>query len=86
MFFQTIREVTGYILIAMNHFRRLPLEHLRVIRGNTLYDSSFALSVLLNYPKEGSNGLQHLGLTHLTGEERRKGCGGGQMLVAWVEV
>ncbi|XP_067095983.1 receptor tyrosine-protein kinase erbB-3-like [Osmerus mordax] len=65
-FLGTIREVTGYILIAMNHFRRLPLEHLRVIRGNTLYDSSFALSVLLNYPKEGSNGLEHLGLTHLT--------------------
>lgn len=65
-FLGTIREVTGYILIAMNHFRRLPLERLRVIRGNTLYDRSFALSVLFNYPKEGSNGLEHLGFTHLT--------------------
>ncbi|XP_041712660.1 receptor tyrosine-protein kinase erbB-3 isoform X1 [Coregonus clupeaformis] len=65
-FLGTIREVTGYILIAMNHFRQLPLEQLRVIRGNTLYDRGFALSVFLNYPKEGSNGLQHLGLTHLT--------------------
>uniref|UniRef100_A0AAZ3P6C3 Receptor protein-tyrosine kinase n=1 Tax=Oncorhynchus tshawytscha TaxID=74940 RepID=A0AAZ3P6C3_ONCTS len=70
-FLGTIREVTGYILIAMNHFRRLPLEQLRVIRGNSLYDRGFALSVFLNYPKQGSNGLQHLGLTHLTGEERR---------------
>ncbi|XP_038863853.1 receptor tyrosine-protein kinase erbB-3-like [Salvelinus namaycush] len=65
-FLGTIREVTGYILIAMNHFRRLPLEQLRVIRGNTLYDRGFALSVFFNYPKEGSNGLQHLGLTYLT--------------------
>uniref|UniRef100_A0A8C8IV18 receptor protein-tyrosine kinase n=1 Tax=Oncorhynchus tshawytscha TaxID=74940 RepID=A0A8C8IV18_ONCTS len=65
-FLGTIREVTGYILIAMNHFRRLPLEQLRVIRGNTLYDRGFALSVFYNYPKEGSNGLQHLGLTYLT--------------------
>uniref|UniRef100_A0A8C8ME80 receptor protein-tyrosine kinase n=1 Tax=Oncorhynchus tshawytscha TaxID=74940 RepID=A0A8C8ME80_ONCTS len=74
-FLGTIREVTGYILIAMNHFRRLPLEQLRVIRGNTLYDRGFALSVFYNYPKEGSNGLQHLGLTYLTGEWR-KGLGG----------
>uniref|UniRef100_A0A4W5KXH3 Receptor L-domain domain-containing protein n=1 Tax=Hucho hucho TaxID=62062 RepID=A0A4W5KXH3_9TELE len=50
----------------MNHFRQLPLEQLRVIRGNSLYDRGFALSVFLNYPKQGSNGLQHLGLTHLT--------------------
>ncbi|CAB1330125.1 unnamed protein product, partial [Coregonus sp. 'balchen'] len=77
-FLGTIREVTGYILIAMNHFRRLPLEQLRVIRGNTLYDRGFALSVFLNYPKEGSNGLQHLGLTYLTGERRKGGGGGGE--------
>ncbi|KAM6977789.1 receptor tyrosine-protein kinase erbB-3b [Aplochiton taeniatus] len=65
-FLKTIREVTGYILIAMNHFRQLPLDQLRIIRGNTLYDGDFALSVFLNYPKDGSSGLQHLGLTHLT--------------------
>uniref|UniRef100_A0A674B262 receptor protein-tyrosine kinase n=1 Tax=Salmo trutta TaxID=8032 RepID=A0A674B262_SALTR len=76
-FLGTIREVTGYILIAMNHFRRLPLEQLRVIRGNTLYDRGFALSVFFNYPKEGSNGLQHLGLTYLTGEWRKGGGGRG---------
>lgn len=61
----------------MNHFRRLPLEQLRVIRGNTLYDRGFALSVFFNYPKEGSNGLQHLGLTYLTGEWRKGGEGRG---------
>ncbi|KAI1892254.1 hypothetical protein AGOR_G00131460 [Albula goreensis] len=65
-FLQSIREVTGYILIAINEFRRLPLDQLRVIRGNTLYEGRFALYVLKNYQKEGDNGLRELGLTHLT--------------------
>ncbi|XP_076870273.1 receptor tyrosine-protein kinase erbB-3a [Brachyhypopomus gauderio] len=65
-FLQTIREVTGYILIAVNQFRRLPLEQLRVIRGMSLYEERYALAVLVNYQKDGVNGLQELGLTHLT--------------------
>ncbi|KAM4610148.1 receptor tyrosine-protein kinase erbB-3b [Polymixia lowei] len=65
-FLRTIREVTGYVLIAMNHFQQLPLGHLRVIRGNNLYEGRFALSVFFNYPKDGSNGLRYLGLTNLT--------------------
>lgn len=64
---QSIREVTGYILIAINQFRRLPLEQLRVIRGTSLYEDRFALAVLVNYQKDGVYGLQELGLTHLTG-------------------
>ena len=63
---QTIREVTGYVLIAMNLVDYIPLDQLRVIRGNTLYDKRFALSVFFNYPKDGSTGLTHLGLTQLT--------------------
>uniref|UniRef100_A0A667WJJ3 receptor protein-tyrosine kinase n=1 Tax=Myripristis murdjan TaxID=586833 RepID=A0A667WJJ3_9TELE len=63
---KTIREVTGYVLIAMNHFEELPLGQLRVIRGNNLYERQFALSVFFNYPKYGSNGLRHLVLTNLT--------------------
>ncbi|XP_028850847.1 receptor tyrosine-protein kinase erbB-3b isoform X2 [Denticeps clupeoides] len=63
-FLRSIREVTGYILIATNQFSRLPLERLRVIRGNTLYEQ-FALSVFLNF--EGTHGLRDLGLVHLTG-------------------
>lgn len=62
---QTVREVTGYVLIATNQFRRLPLEQLRVIRGSTLYDKEWALSVFLNF--DGQYGLEDLGLTHLTG-------------------
>ncbi|XP_029012955.1 receptor tyrosine-protein kinase erbB-3b isoform X2 [Betta splendens] len=65
-FLQTIREVTGYVLMAMNHFREIPLGQLRVIRGNSLYERRFALSVFFNYPKDGSNGLRQLGLVNLT--------------------
>ncbi|XP_067230852.1 receptor tyrosine-protein kinase erbB-3a isoform X3 [Chanodichthys erythropterus] len=65
-FLQSIREVTGYILIAINQFRRLPLEQLRVIRGTSLYEDRFALAVLVNYQKDGVYGLKELGLTHLT--------------------
>uniref|UniRef100_A0A8C7RLE2 Receptor protein-tyrosine kinase n=1 Tax=Oncorhynchus mykiss TaxID=8022 RepID=A0A8C7RLE2_ONCMY len=65
-FLQSIREVTGYILIAINQFSRLPLDQLRVIRGTTLYEERFALAVLVNYQKDGQHGLKELGLTHLT--------------------
>lgn len=64
---QSIREVTGYILIAINEFSRLPLDNLRVIRGTALYEDKFALAVMVNYQAEGPHGLQELGLTHLTG-------------------
>ncbi|KAG7257309.1 hypothetical protein CRUP_031811 [Coryphaenoides rupestris] len=74
----TIREVTGYVLIAMNLVRDIPLDQLQVIRGNTLYERRFALSVFFNYPKDGSSGLQHLGLTKLTGVDvERGGARGG---------
>lgn len=62
---QTVREVTGYVLIATNQFRRLPLHQLRVIRGSTLYEKEWALSVFLNF--DGQNGLVDLGLINLTG-------------------
>ncbi|XP_035245178.1 receptor tyrosine-protein kinase erbB-3-like [Anguilla anguilla] len=65
-FLQSIREVTGYILIAINEFSRLPLEQLRVIRGTTLYEDRYALVVVVNYQKDGKHGLQELGFTHLT--------------------
>lgn len=64
---QSIREVTGYILIAVNEFSRLPLDNLRVIRGTTLFEDKYALAVMVNYQKDGQYGLQELGLTHLTG-------------------
>ncbi|KAJ7999155.1 hypothetical protein DPEC_G00212470 [Dallia pectoralis] len=65
-FLQSIKEVTGYVLIAVNQFSRLPLDQLRVIRGTILYEKRFALAVLLNYQIDGEHGLKELGLTHLT--------------------
>ncbi|KAG7520094.1 receptor tyrosine-protein kinase erbB-3-like [Solea senegalensis] len=65
-FLKTIREVTGYVLIVMNHFQEIPLGQLRIIRGNSLYERRFALAVFFNYPKDGSNGLRQLGLGNLT--------------------
>ncbi|XP_059185398.1 receptor tyrosine-protein kinase erbB-3a isoform X2 [Centropristis striata] len=65
-FLRSIREVTGYILFALNEFSHLPLDHLRVIRGTTLYEDQYALAVAVNYIKEGQHGLRELGLTHLT--------------------
>uniref|UniRef100_A0A7N6ANH0 Receptor protein-tyrosine kinase n=1 Tax=Anabas testudineus TaxID=64144 RepID=A0A7N6ANH0_ANATE len=44
----------------------IPLGQLRVIRGNSLYERRFALSVFFNYPKDGSSGLRQLGLANLT--------------------
>lgn len=63
-FLGSIREVTGYILIAMNQFRKLPLNQLRVIRGSSLYDKEWALSVFHNF--DTHTGLEDLGLTNLT--------------------
>lgn len=68
--------MTGYVLIAMNHFQEIPLEQLRVIRGNSLYERRFALSVFLNYPKDGSSGMNRLSLMNLTGAEGGGAVGG----------
>ncbi|XP_066520621.1 receptor tyrosine-protein kinase erbB-3a [Hoplias malabaricus] len=65
-FLKSIREVTGYVLIAINQFSYLPLENIRVIRGTSLYEDRFALAILVNYEKDGVQGLTKLGLTHLT--------------------
>uniref|UniRef100_A0A8C3RUK6 Erb-b2 receptor tyrosine kinase 3 n=1 Tax=Chelydra serpentina TaxID=8475 RepID=A0A8C3RUK6_CHESE len=65
-FLQTIREVTGYVLIAMNVFAYLPLGNLRVIRGTQLYEEKYALFVLLNYHANGSHALRQVGFNQLT--------------------
>ncbi|XP_053231268.1 receptor tyrosine-protein kinase erbB-3 [Podarcis raffonei] len=68
-FLQAIREVTGYVLIAMNIFTYLPLQNLRIIRGMQHYDDSgdkYALYILLNYGKNATHGLQQLGFNQLT--------------------
>lgn len=65
---QSIREVTGYVLVALNQFDYLPLENLRIIRGNKLYEDRYSLAIFLNYRRDGNSGLRQLGLKNLTGE------------------
>lgn len=67
---QDIREVQGYVLIAMNHVRRLELNSLLIIRGTQLYEEKYALAVLDNIDPSGNEGLQELGMLKLTGMEK----------------
>uniref|UniRef100_A0A8C2DYN6 Receptor protein-tyrosine kinase n=1 Tax=Cyprinus carpio TaxID=7962 RepID=A0A8C2DYN6_CYPCA len=65
-FLRSIREVTGYVLVALNQFEYLPLENLRIIRGTRLYEDRYALAIFLNYRRDGNFGLHQLGLKNLT--------------------
>ncbi|KAI3355585.1 hypothetical protein L3Q82_018406 [Scortum barcoo] len=72
-FLQTIQEVGGYVLIAMNEAATIPLVNLRLIRGQNLYEGQFALLVMSNYNKNHSSetlnytsGLKQLQLSSLT--------------------
>ncbi|XP_073805432.1 receptor tyrosine-protein kinase erbB-4 isoform X3 [Danio rerio] len=65
-FLKSIREVTGYVLVALNQFDYLPLENLRIIRGTKLYEGRYSLAIFLNYRRDGYFGLRQLGLRNLT--------------------
>ncbi|XP_055022698.1 receptor tyrosine-protein kinase erbB-4, partial [Boleophthalmus pectinirostris] len=65
-FLKSIREVTGYVLVALNQFDYLPLENLRIIRGTKLYEGRYSLAIFLNYRRDGYYGLKQLGLRNLT--------------------
>ncbi|XP_048861955.1 receptor tyrosine-protein kinase erbB-4-like isoform X1 [Brienomyrus brachyistius] len=65
-FLTSIREVTGYVLVALNQFEYLPLENLRIIRGTKLYEDRYSLAIFLNYRRDGNFGLRQLGLKNLT--------------------
>nr|XP_055072329.1 receptor tyrosine-protein kinase erbB-4 isoform X2 [Misgurnus anguillicaudatus] len=65
-FLRSIREVTGYVLVALNQFEYLPLENLRIVRGTRLYEDRYALAIFLNYRRDGNFGLRQLGLKNLT--------------------
>ncbi|XP_047432604.1 receptor tyrosine-protein kinase erbB-4-like isoform X1 [Mugil cephalus] len=65
-FLKSIREVTGYVLVALNQFEYLPLENLRIIRGTKLYEGRYSLAIFLNYRRDGYYGLRQLGLRNLT--------------------
>ncbi|XP_037547351.1 receptor tyrosine-protein kinase erbB-2 [Nematolebias whitei] len=63
-FFQGIREVQGYVLVANVSVSLVPLDNLRIIRGSQLYNSSYALAVLDN--TLANQGLRTLRLRSLT--------------------
>ncbi|ELW54889.1 Receptor tyrosine-protein kinase erbB-2 [Tupaia chinensis] len=74
-FLQDIQEVQGYVLIAHNRVRQVPLQRLRIVRGTQLFEDSYALAVLDNgdpldnaSPSMGSApaGLRELQLRSLT--------------------
>nr|XP_033786195.1 epidermal growth factor receptor isoform X2 [Geotrypetes seraphini] len=65
-FLKSIREVTGYVLIAINSVQTISLENLRIIRGTTLYEEQLALAVFSNEDRETGLGLEELNLRSLT--------------------
>ncbi|XP_053570529.1 epidermal growth factor receptor isoform X2 [Bombina bombina] len=64
-FLKSIQEVGGYVLIALNAVKTIPLDNLRVIRGNTLYKDQYSLSILSNW-FNNSNALEELPMRQLT--------------------
>ncbi|KAG8572623.1 hypothetical protein GDO81_012108 [Engystomops pustulosus] len=64
-FLKEIQEVGGYVLIAVNAVKNIPLGNLRIIRGNNLHKNA-ALSVISNYQDKNTNiGLEELPLKNL---------------------
>lgn len=64
---QSIEEVGGYVLIALNTVSKIHLDNLRIIRGHSLYEKKFALSVIANFNKSTGQGTSELLLNSLTG-------------------
>lgn len=84
---QSIREVTGYVLVALNQFDYLPLENLRIIRGTKLYEGRYSLAIFLNYRRDGYYGLRQLGLRNLTGQsDCISGSTSKDMLKTWAKL
>uniref|UniRef100_A0A665VA60 Receptor protein-tyrosine kinase n=1 Tax=Echeneis naucrates TaxID=173247 RepID=A0A665VA60_ECHNA len=54
-FLQSIQEVSGYVLIAMNEVATIPLVNLKLIRGQNLYEGRYALLVMSNYNRNLSS-------------------------------
>ncbi|OBS78724.1 hypothetical protein A6R68_18875 [Neotoma lepida] len=70
-FLQDIQEVQGYMLIAHNQVRHVPLQRLRIVRGTQLFEDKYALAVLhnrdpLDNVTTAPEGLRELQLRSLT--------------------
>ncbi|XP_077974626.1 receptor tyrosine-protein kinase erbB-4-like isoform X2 [Styela clava] len=71
-FLKDIEVVTGYVLIAINYLPYIPLEKLKIIRGQELHGpNKLALNVVFNYDKYQPNlGLRQIGFKSLTEIQR----------------
>lgn len=71
-FLESIREVTGYILIVSVFASYIPLTNLQIIRGNDLFphkDDFYSLFVADNYEASSKHiGLKELRFKSLAGE------------------
>lgn len=70
-FLQSIREISGYVLIVANYLSYIPLTNLRIIRGSNLFEyesRQFSLYIALNYDRLRPDvGLKELRFTSLHG-------------------
>uniref|UniRef100_A0A4W6CT20 Receptor protein-tyrosine kinase n=1 Tax=Lates calcarifer TaxID=8187 RepID=A0A4W6CT20_LATCA len=64
-FLQSIQEVGGYVLIAMNDAPTIPLVNLKLIRGQNLYEGQYALLVMSNYNRNLTKTELNLLLTEI---------------------
>ncbi|XP_043927890.1 receptor tyrosine-protein kinase erbB-2 [Protopterus annectens] len=64
-FLKDIKEVLGYVLIANNTAKYIPLDNLLIIRGIHLYDGKFALAILNNSDPSRTTGLLELRMKKL---------------------
>ena len=68
-FLDNIREVTGYVMIALYYPTVISLKNLRVIRGMDLYEDKYSLYIGLNYnDNDDTIGLRELHLPSLHGK------------------
>ncbi|XP_072009463.1 epidermal growth factor receptor-like isoform X2 [Engystomops pustulosus] len=63
-FLKDIEEVGGYVLIALNTMKSIPLVNLRIIRGETLYNNN-ALAIFSNYQSDPPHGVEELPMRQL---------------------
>ncbi|XP_069814492.1 epidermal growth factor receptor-like isoform X2 [Dendropsophus ebraccatus] len=74
-FLKDIQEVGGYVLIALNAVKSIPLVNLRIIRGEILLRNS-SLSIFSNYQENVSDALEEVSMRQLQGSECDKTCNG----------
>lgn len=63
-FLDSIREITGYLIIFNTNLKRLRLKNLQIIRGNNLFLSNYSIFIASN------ENLELLDLTNLTEVQR----------------